>query len=171
MWRGGERRKEKHNTPWPRGPVVTSTPGARPRSGCPAVLRGGNKESFALFLLQEPIKTKESKNARGKGETQGSQCSFSSRMCLFQFGRDRQCVLWGAFFPTQKEKNKQGEWGFSRKRGDRHGADVADLLELLQGDIISGEVQHGIEQRTAVPVGQDEAVAAQLEGTERRRTR
>ena len=44
---------------------------------------------------------------------------------------------------------------------------MAELLELLQGDIISGEVQHGVEQRTAVSVGQDEAVAAQLEGGER----
>jgi DNA-directed RNA polymerase subunit E'/Rpb7 len=37
-------------------------------------------------------------------------------------------------------------------------AQLAELLEVVQREVVAGEVQHGVQQGTAVTVGQHETV-------------
>ena len=43
--------------------------------------------------------------------------------------------------------------------------ELAEVLQLIQGEVVAGEVQHGVLQSAAVAVGQHEAVAVVLKKT------
>ncbi len=42
----------------------------------------------------------------------------------------------------------------------RAAAELAEVLQVLQRQIVAGQVQHAVEQRRGVAAGKDEAVAA-----------
>jgi hypothetical protein len=46
---------------------------------------------------------------------------------------------------------------------DLHGADLSEVFQLVQGQIVTRQMQHGIQQRTRVPIRQDETIAIGLQ--------